>query len=81
MITHVDELVDKMLVSDFMFDIVLPRLPKRQVTSSHPLFPLVRPVACLRIFRVALRPLVLNTRAPSHRLQPCLVATSLGMIG
>jgi hypothetical protein len=38
-ITHVDELVDKMLTSDYMFDITLPRLPKRQVRMACGLQP------------------------------------------
>mmetsp|Transcript_25344 Transcript_25344/g.60290 ORF Transcript_25344/g.60290 Transcript_25344/m.60290 type:complete len:361 (-) Transcript_25344:72-1154(-) len=34
-LSHVDELVDQMLTTDYMFDIALPRLPERNVYESQ----------------------------------------------
>lgn len=34
-LTHVDELVDQMLRSDYLFDIALPRVPNRCPVPAH----------------------------------------------
>lgn len=42
-LTHVDELVDEMLRSDYLFDIALPRVPNRYAPHQLTPFPVLLP--------------------------------------